>query len=369
MPRPTSGRRPSRRRRCLRTTACGARCRPIRERCRSSIPVVSTSGWGRFEYWKGGASGPVWFLADPRRTDLALIDPAALQDVTRFPWAVAGRPELAGSRPLGADWYRIARAWMVRRRRMGADAGDRRACAGDGGRPRSPPDRSWVRRRPGPLHLVVGGRHLGAAGDPAADFELSLDGSVRDRWTLTLEERNFLRFIDIPEGLPGTGYGRLTIASRSPDADSRRALVAVRQFDIQSADRMLVRIRRRVARGGTRSDDRPPLALDQRAIGHPHQRRHRRSAHHAQGRIASSLFRRSTERAHNCGEDESLRNSAPMTISTGRSLFRQTISRAPKARSRSKRSLSTFRDLPKALLTIAISGCAVYELHAYPVIP
>ena len=194
---------------------------------------------GPVEYWKGGGSGPVWFLADPRRTDLALIDPAALQDVTRLPWAVAGRPELSGSRPLGADWYRIAApGWFAGEGwALTPETGGLAQATAAG--PDHRPIDLWVRRRPGPLHLVVGGRHLGAAGDPAADFELSLDGSIRDRWTLTVDERNFLRFIDIPEGLPGTGYGRLTIASRSADADSRRALVAVRQFDLQPADRML----------------------------------------------------------------------------------------------------------------------------------
>jgi hypothetical protein len=195
---------------------------------------------GPVEYWKGGGAGPVWFLADPRRTDLALIDPAALQDVSRFPWAVAGRPELGGSRPLGADWYRMAApGWFAGEGwALTPETGGLAQATAAG--PDHRPIEAWVRRRSGPLHLVVGGRHLGEPGDPAADFELALDGTARDRWTLTWEDRNFLRFLDIPEGLaPGPGYGRLTIAARSADGDPRRAVVAVRQFDIQPADRML----------------------------------------------------------------------------------------------------------------------------------
>ncbi len=210
----------------------------------AGLPLVEPrrqvpNGWGPSSTWKGGGTGPVWFLADPRRTDLALIDPLALQDVTRFPWAVAGRPELGGSRPLGADWYRMtAPGWFAGEGwALTPETGGLAQASAAG--PDHRPIEAWVRRRPGPLHLVVGGRHLGEPGDPAADFELSLDGVVRDRWTLTVDGRNFLRFIDIPEGLPGTGYGRLTIASRSADSNSRRALVGVRQFDIQSADRML----------------------------------------------------------------------------------------------------------------------------------
>ena len=196
---------------------------------------------GPVEYWKRGGAGPVWFLADPRRTDLALIDPAALEDVSRFPWAVAGRPELGGSRPLGADWYRIAApGWFAGEGwALTPETGGLAQATAAG--PDHRPIEAWVRRRSGPLHLVVGGRHLGEAGDPAADFALSLDGTVRDRWTLTFEERNFLRFLDIPEGLaPGPGYGRLAIASRSAGGDARRAVVGVRQFDLQPADRMLV---------------------------------------------------------------------------------------------------------------------------------
>jgi hypothetical protein len=195
---------------------------------------------GPVEYWKGGGAGPVWFLADPRRTDLALIDPAALQDVSRFPWAVAGRPELGGSRPLGADWYRIAApGWFAGEGwALTPETGGLAQATAAG--PDHRPIEAWVQRRSGPLHLVVGGRHLGEPGDPAADFELALDGTVRDRWTLTFEDRNFLRFLDIPDGLaPGPGYGRLTIASRSADGDARRAVVGVRQFDIQPAARML----------------------------------------------------------------------------------------------------------------------------------
>ena len=41
-------------------------------------------------------------------TDLALIDPRSREDVVRYEWAVAGRPEMGGSRPLGADWYRLS---------------------------------------------------------------------------------------------------------------------------------------------------------------------------------------------------------------------------------------------------------------------
>ena len=239
---------------------------------------------GPVEYWKGGGTGPVWFLADPRRTDLALIDPLARQDVTRLPVGrlPTGR-SWAAARPLGADWYRIAApGWFAGEGwSLTPETGGLAQASAAG--PDHRPIEAWVRRRPGPLHLVVGGRHLGEPGDPAADFELALDGVVRDRWTLTVDERNFLRFLDIPGG---TARRRRL---RPPD-DCRRAAPAATRGGRWSACGSSTSSRRigcsTALREGwheeeLRSDDRSPLALDERAIGAPDQRRHRRGAHHA----------------------------------------------------------------------------------------
>jgi hypothetical protein len=196
---------------------------------------------GPADYWKNGGTGSIWFLADPDRTDLALIDPQARLDVDRYRWAVRDRPELSGARPRGADWYRLAPpGWFAGEGwSLTPETGGLAQAAAAG--PDERPIEAWVRRRPGPVHLVVGGRHLGERGDPDAEFELALDGEVRDRWRLTVDQRNFLRFLDIPEGIavaPG-GYARLTISSRSADGDSRPAPVGVRQFDIQSSGQMV----------------------------------------------------------------------------------------------------------------------------------
>ena len=75
---------------------------------------------------RSGASRPVWFLADPRRTDLALIDPQARRDVERFEWrgvqpVDAGR-HAAGRRAVVPP----RRARLVRDRRLEPHARDRR---------------------------------------------------------------------------------------------------------------------------------------------------------------------------------------------------------------------------------------------------
>lgn len=204
-------------------------------------PPRSYEWLGPVSYWKQGGEAPIWFLADPRRTDLALIDPLARADAVQYVWPVAGRPEMSGVRPTGTDWYRIAppgwfaeEGWSV----TPETGGLARATAKG---PDHQPIVAWVRRRAGPLHLMIGGRHLGEQGDPAAEFELALDGVVRDRWVLALADRNFLRFLDIPEGLAqGEGeYARLTVVSRPADGGGRRAATAVRQFDVQSSGRLV----------------------------------------------------------------------------------------------------------------------------------
>ena len=208
------------------------------------LPVVEPRRFyewlGAAAYWQDGGANPVWFLADARRTDLALIDPAARLDTVRYRWPVASRPELSGTRPLGVDWYRISppgwfatEGWSL----TPETGGLARATAT---RPDSRPITAWVRRRAEPLHLVVAGRHLGTAGDPPAEFELALDGVVQDRWAASVDARNFLRFIDIPGGTgAGSGYVPLTISSRAPAGGARRAPVGVEQFDLQPARRLI----------------------------------------------------------------------------------------------------------------------------------
>src|SRR4051794_24239233 len=61
------------------------------------------------DYWLKGGTEQVWFLADPKRTDLALIDARVRQpgQRTEYLWSVGDRPELMGTRPLGVTWYRL----------------------------------------------------------------------------------------------------------------------------------------------------------------------------------------------------------------------------------------------------------------------
>jgi hypothetical protein len=219
--------------------------RTIRASGLTGLPVVyATNQYEWMEavnYWIRGGQGPVWFLADPRRTDLALIDPASRVDVVRYRWAVEDRPELSGVRPIGADWYRLPPpGWFLGEGwSLTPEAGGLSRARGRG--PDHGPIVAYVKRSDRAVHLMIGGRHLGEAGDPAADFEMALDGTVIDRWTLTFDQRNFLRFLDLPRGVPtGDGnYARLTVSAAPAGGAARRAPVAVRQFDVQASNALV----------------------------------------------------------------------------------------------------------------------------------
>jgi hypothetical protein len=221
--------------------------RPLQTAPPGALPFVEPPRdreWlGLVEYWRGGGTAPVWFLADPNRTDLAMIDPQARRDVVAYRWAAGDRPELGGARPLGADWYRFeeppgwfaAEGWALT-----PEVGGLTQAAGTGV-DRRPID-AFVRRRPDRMLAIVGARHLGTAPDAAASFSLAIDGRVVDRWRLDPSAGpNVLRVVELPAGaLEGPGaYARLTITARAVPPGRPTPPVAIRQFDIQAATGLL----------------------------------------------------------------------------------------------------------------------------------
>lgn len=207
------------------------------------IPQRNREWLGPVEYWRAGGRSVVWFLADPKRTDLANIDPQSRRDVSHYRWDVARHPVLSGTRPLAADWYRIAPPGWYLEEGWGLtpETGGLAQSMGTGVDRR--PIKGYVRRRPGPMHLLVGGRHFSAAGDPPVVFTASLGGTPIETWTVEpgAGGASFLRFIDLPNGLPGGAddYVPLVITARAEPASHPTPQVAIRQFDIQPADTLI----------------------------------------------------------------------------------------------------------------------------------
>jgi hypothetical protein len=189
-------------------------------------------------YWRAGGRAPAWFLANPKRTDLALIDARSRTNVVRYRWAVERRPELSGTRPAAVDWYRIdppgwflMTGWSLTAETGGVAQATRAGPARGG-------VEAYVRCKPGSMHMMIGGRHLGEMSDPAVRISVSQEETGVRSWPLTPGQRTFLEFVEMPDGLRcRDGYTRLLV-SAVPLAEAATPApepvpVAIRQFDIQ----------------------------------------------------------------------------------------------------------------------------------------
>jgi len=93
------------------------------------------------------------------------------------------------------------------------------------------------------MHLLVGGRHFSAAGDPPVMLELSIDGTAIETWRVDPAPggSSFMRFVNLPAGLPpgNDDYARLMMTSRAEPGGRPTPPIAIRQFDIQAAEGLI----------------------------------------------------------------------------------------------------------------------------------
>ncbi|MEO6212722.1 MAG: hypothetical protein ABIP65_03745, partial [Vicinamibacterales bacterium] len=182
--------------------------------------------------WTRDPGARVEFIANPRRTDLALIDPRAAHDAGRYAWSFPEIPFVAGARPgavhrivFDPPGWMLDRGWALTAEVAGV-------TARDGYGPHLKPSVAWVRARDVPATLMLGGRHLGTVGDPDATITVDLSGRRLDQWRVS--PGFFLRILPLPDGsLTGRGYLPLSVTAASTTAD-RGVRVALEQFDLQS---------------------------------------------------------------------------------------------------------------------------------------
>lgn len=186
------------------------------------------------KWWRAGGRGPVWFLADPRRTDLALIDPQAQTVLREYSWPFSSRVYLGGIRPDGLRWIVIdepgwfaGEGWHLTPETAGVARADRRDL-GQG------PIAAWVRRRDEAALVMIGGRHLGSGSGPAARVSLRIDGREIEHWIVPAATPSFLRFVPLPPGtLAGaTPWSELEIRATTDDGRAT-GIVSIDQFDLQ----------------------------------------------------------------------------------------------------------------------------------------
>lgn len=178
-------------------------------------------------YWNSGGRLPVWFIADPLRSDLALVRYRGRPVLYRWPFSPAIL--LGGSRPSEMDWHTIefpdwylGEGWSLTPETAGV-------AKEDGKGPGYGPITGWVQRPPAAMTLMVGGRNLASDG-AAGHVRIALDGHPVD--TIDAAPGFFLRMLSLtPEP------GQSDYATVSIDADRRD--IAIEQFDAQPSGRVV----------------------------------------------------------------------------------------------------------------------------------
>jgi hypothetical protein len=182
---------------------------------------------------------PAWFVVDPRRTDLALIDPQG-RSSRAYRWPFDAAVFVGGARPSDMDWHIYSRpgwfleqGWALTPEIAGVT--DR-----DGWGPHRRPSVGWVRRRAEEAHVIFGGRHLGAPTDPPAVVTALIDG--RQILRLSVTPGFFLHTGVIPAGtLQGEGgYARLTVTAAAAKTSAVVPPVAIEQFNLQPPDTVMI---------------------------------------------------------------------------------------------------------------------------------
>jgi hypothetical protein len=179
------------------------------------------------KYWNGGGRAPLWFVADPLRSDLALIDHRAPRP---YQWPSSTAELLGGTRPNTMAWYTIdhpswylGEGWALTPETAGVAQEDHRG-------PAIAPIDGWIRRRPEASIVMIGGRNMSSA---PASIHVVLDGRTIDE--PSIPPGFFLSTTRVAAGqLAGAGdYAPLTVSATSDR-------VAIEQFDAQSAGVIVV---------------------------------------------------------------------------------------------------------------------------------
>lgn len=185
-------------------------------------------------YWREGNTAPLWFLADPRRTDLALIDPRSRGDRRDFAWHFTSLSQIGGMRPSAVEWYRLSvpgwfaeDGWALTPETAGMARAMQRG-------PHLGPITAWVRRRPEAADLMIGGRNLGAPQDPPVTFTMSVDEAIIATWNVA--PGFFLKVLNLPAGSLGGNGPLAKLEVRSSGGSNA---TAVEQFDLQSAGSLI----------------------------------------------------------------------------------------------------------------------------------
>jgi Protein O-mannosyl-transferase TMEM260-like len=201
-----------------------------------SPPRLEWLEWAK--YWLEGHTESLWMLADPVRSDLALVDPQSRHDVTDIQWPLVARPAFGGMRPSAVRWYRLPPpGWFVEEGwALTPETAGMAGVMGKG--PSIAPISARVRRRSEAARLLIGGRNLAPANHPAARVRVAIDDTPLQEFEAA--PGFFLHVVDIPPGrLAGDGaFAQMTVQAE-PVNGGASIPTAIEQFDVQNTDTLM----------------------------------------------------------------------------------------------------------------------------------
>jgi hypothetical protein len=182
-------------------------------------------------YWNGGGHAPLWFVVDPHRAAIDLVQHGS---PFRYRLAIPYPVLVSGTRPGDADWYRVDRpdwyvgeGWALTPESAGVAERDHRGL-------QYGPIEAWVRRSAtSGAAFLIGGRNFEPTAQPAV--RISLDGIWST--TMTVRPGSFVDAVRLPFfqlDASAPEYVKVVISSQPT------ARVAIEQFDLAPADRAVI---------------------------------------------------------------------------------------------------------------------------------
>jgi hypothetical protein len=183
-------------------------------------------------YWHGGGRAPVWYLADPARGDLELIDPLSRRVHAHYTWMFPREQFISGVRPDILDvvaidsppgWF-AETGWHLTPETLNISERQGRAEG-----------IAYIRNRGNAALLVIGGESTNAAGGPPARVSVTIGDRSLGQWEVAAGSR-FFRRIPIDAGLLAGDGGFSRLVASYKGADSRPERVRLTQFMVASPE-------------------------------------------------------------------------------------------------------------------------------------
>jgi hypothetical protein len=171
-------------------------------------------------YWRGGGRAPVWYLSDPARGDLDLVDPLSRRVEAHYGWMFPRAAFISGVRPDILDlvsidsppaWF-AETGWHLTPETLNISELEGRAEG-----------IAHIRNRPDAALLVLGGENAQAADGKPAHVSLAIGDRVIDEWEVAPGARFFKRILLEPGTLAGGGpLTRLVVSYKGVDGRPER---------------------------------------------------------------------------------------------------------------------------------------------------